>query len=349
MLTLMKKGNILNVFINIKYGGGILFNEIISKSFMKQKMMRTVIKSLIPVTIASIYFFGWRSLILLLVVTIFGLGTEWIFAKKYKRKVSEAVFVSCILYTLVLPPTTPFWIAVVGIIFGIMFSKEVFGGFGKNIYNPALAARAFVYVCFPAPLTMGWTKSAMGLPGGFGTYITQTVDTMATATPMLAFRESGVLANFTDLLFGNTAGSLGETSAILIILAGIYLIYKKVASWEIMLGTILGFAGLSSILILLGNTEIPNVLYGIFSGGLIFGAVFMATDPISAPKTKEAKWIYGLLIGIITVIIRGYSLFAGGIMFAILISNTFVPIMDEGVKYLKKRKREKQLEKEVVA
>lgn len=326
-----------------------MLGENLSKSFMKQKMMRTVIKSLIPVTIASVYFFGWRSLLLLAVVTVFGLGTEWIFAKKYNRKVSEAVFVSCILYTLTLPPSTPYWIAVVGIIFGIMFSKEVFGGFGKNIYNPALAARAFVYVCFPAPLTMGWANPAMGLPGGFGTYITQTVDAMASATPMLAFRESGVLANFTDLLFGNVAGSLGETSAILIILAGVYLVYKKVASWEIMLSTILGFAGLSAILILLGNPEIPNVLYGVFSGGLIFGAVFMATDPISAPKTKEAKWIYGALIGIITVIIRGYALFAGGIMFAILIANTFAPIMDEAVRHLKKRKKEKQEKKEVVA
>lgn len=326
-----------------------MLGENLSKSFMKQKMMRTVILSLIPVMIASVYFFGWRSLLLLAVVTVFGLGTEWVFAKKYNRKVSEAVFVSCILYTLTLPPTTPFWIAVVGIIFGIMFSKEVFGGFGKNIYNPALAARAFVYVCFPAPLTMGWAQPAMGLPGGFGTYITQTVDAMSQATPMLAFRESGALTNFTDLLFGNISGSLGETSAILIILAGVYLIYKKVASWEIMAGTILGFAGLSGGLILLGNPQIPNVLHGIFTGGLLFGAIFMATDPISAPKTKESKWIYGFLIGIITVIIRGFSLFAGGMMFAILISNTFAPIMDEAVRYLKKRKKEKEAKKEVVA
>lgn len=326
-----------------------MLGENYSENFMKQKMMRTVIKSLIPVILASIYFFGWRSFVLLSVVTVLGLGTEWIFAKKYKRKVSEAVFVSCILYTLTLPPSTPFWIAGIGIIFGILFAKEVFGGFGKNIYNPALAARAFVYVCFPAPLTMGWVKPALGFPGGFGTYITTTVDAMAQATPMLAFRETGGLAGFTDLLFGNVSGSLGETSAILIILAGIYLIYKKVASWEIMAGTLLGFAGLSGALILLGNSEIPNLLFGMFAGGLLFGAVFMATDPISAPKTKEGKWIYGVLIGIITVIIRGYALFAGGIMFAILIANSFAPIIDEGIKHYKKRKKEKQEKEEVIA
>ncbi len=327
-----------------------MFGENFSKNFMKQKMMRTVIKSLIPLIIVAIYFFGWRSLVLLGVVTAFGLGTEWIFAKKYNRKISEAVFVSCILYTLTLPPSTPFWIAVVGIIFGILFGKEVFGGFGKNVYNPALAARAFVYVCFPASLTMSWAKPALGIPGGFGAYVTQTIDAVSQATPMLAFRETGGIAGIADLLFGNVAGSLGETSSILIILAGIYLIYKKVASWEIMSGVLLGFIGLSGGLILLGNEQIPNLMFGVFAGGLLFGTVFMATDPISAPKTKEGKWIYGVLIGIVTVIIRGYALFAGGIMFAILIGNTFAPIIDEGVKYYKKYKKEKAEKKgEVVA
>lgn len=327
-----------------------MFLETYGNKFMKQKMMRTLIKSLIPIIIASVYFFGWRSFIVLAVVTAFGLGTEWIFSKKYKRRVSEAVFVTCILYTLTLPPSTPFWIAVVGIIFGVLFGKEVFGGFGKNVYNPALVARAFVYVCFPTPLTMGWAKVSTGFPGGFSTYITKTVDVVSKATPMLQFRSIGDMTGIKDLIFGNISGSLGETSAILILLAGSYLVYKKVASWEIMVGVILGFSGLSGILILLGNEQIPNILFGLLSGGLMFGSVFMATDPISAPKTKEAKWIYGILIGIVTVIIRGYALFAGGIMFAILISNTFAPIMDEGVRYYKKYKKDKkEKKKEVIA
>lgn len=320
----------------------------LSKNFMKQKMMRTVIKSLIPLIIVGIYFYGWRTLLLLGIVSFFGLGTEWIFAKKYKRKVSEAVFVSCILYTMTLPPTTPFWIAAIGIIFGIMFGKEVFGGFGKNIYNPALVARAFVYVCFPAPLTIFWSKVATGFPGGFTSYLTEGVEAVSSATPMLLFRATGEATSYVKLLFGNVSGSIGETSAILIILAGIYLIYKKVASWQIMTGVIVGFAGLSSILTLMGNAQLPNLAFGLLSGGLLFGAVFMATDPISAPKTKEGKWIYGILIGIITVIIRAYALFAGGMMFAILIANTFVPILDEGVRAFK-RSRKKAKEKEVVA
>ncbi|WP_229768579.1 RnfABCDGE type electron transport complex subunit D [Tissierella pigra] len=320
-----------------------------SKHFMKQKMMRTVIVSLIPLIFSSIYFFGWRTLILLGIVTIAGLTTEWIFAKRYNRKVSEAIFVSCILYTMTLPPATPYWIAIIGIIFGIIFGKEVFGGFGKNVFNPALVARAFVYVCFPAPLTIEWSKSALGFPGGFSTYITEGVEAVSQATPMLLFRDTGKMASLMDLLIGNVSGSIGETSSILIILAGVYLVYKKVASWQIMTGVLVGFTGLSSILYLLGNSQIPSPIFGVLAGGLLFGAVFMATDPISAPKTKEGKWIYGILIGVITVVIRGYALFAGGMMFAILIANTFAPIIDEGVNAYKKHKKESKAKKEEVA
>lgn len=310
------------------------------KYFVTQKMMRTVIVSLIPIILSSIYFFGWRSFVLLLWVTIFGVGTEWIFEKKYGKKISEAVFVSCILYVLTLPASTPFWIAAVGIVFGIAFGKEVFGGFARNIFNPALVARAFVYVSFPEPLTIQWSKAAAGFPGGFATYITDTVDVVSKATPMLIFRETGETVSSIKLLLGNVSGSLGETSAILIILAAIYLIYKKVASWQTMAGVLVGFTGLSGILYLMGNSQIPNPIFGILSGGFLFGTVFMATDPISSPKTKEGRWIFSILIGIVTVIIRGYALFAGGMMFAILIGNTFAPVIDEGVRYVKKLKKE---------
>lgn len=320
---------------------GVIFLSLINtkKYFTPQKMMRTVIISLIPLIISSIYFFGWRSFALLLWVTIFGVATEWIFEKKYGKKVSEAIFVTCILYVLTLPARTPFWIASLGIIFGVVFGKEVFGGFGRNIFNPALVARAFVYVSFPEQLTIQWSKSALGFSGGFGTYLTENIDAISQATPMLVFRETGQMASSIKLLLGNVAGSLGETSAILIILAGVYLIYKKVAAWQTMAGVIVGFTGLSSILYFLGFAQVPNPIFGVLAGGFLFGTVFMATDPISSPKTKEGKWIYGILIGIVTVIIRGYALFAGGMMFAILVGNTFAPIIDEGVNHYKKSKK----------
>lgn len=324
-----------------------MFGEGLTKLFIKQKMMRTVIYSLIPLVLAGTYFYGLRVLTLMAVVTLFGAGAEYLFAKQYKRKVSEAIFVTCILYTMTLPPTTPYWIAVVGILFGVVFGKEVFGGFGKNIFNPALVARAFVYVCFPSPLTISWTKASVGFPGGFGTYLNEGIELASQATPMLLFRSTGETISKLDLLLGNIGGSIGETSAILIILAGIYLIYKKVASWHIMAGCFLGFVGLNSILYLMGSTQVPDPLYGVLAGGFLFGTVFMATDPISAPKTKEGRIIYGIIIGVVAIIIRGFALFAGGMMFAILIGNTFASIIDEGVKAFKKARKEAAAKKEV--
>lgn len=330
-------------------GGDFMIQDLLKKYFTKQKMMRTVIISLLPIIFASTYFFGLRVIVLMLVVSIFGVATEYVFEKHYKKKISEAVLVTCILYTMTLPPSTPYWIAVVGIIFGVLFGKEVFGGFGKNVFNPALVARAFVYVSFPNQLTIHWVKAATGFPGGFGTYLTEGIDMVSQATPMLLYRDIRGLTPTINLIFGNVAGSIGETSAILIILAGIYLIYKKVASWQIMAGCLIGFTGLSSALYFMGINQVPNPLYGLMIGGFLFGTVFMATDPVSSPKTTEGKWIYGILIGIVTIIIRGFALFAGGMMFAILIGNTFAPIIDEGVKAYKNYKKDKLSKKEVTS
>lgn len=312
------------------------------KFFMKQIMMRRVVYSLIPVILASAYYFGLRAIILQAVVLAFGIATEYIFEKRLNKPVSEAVIVTCLLYTLTLPPMTPYWVAVTGIIFGVVFSKEVFGGFGKNVFNPALVSRAFVYVCFPAYLTIQWNMPSLRFPGGLIKYINPMVETISTATPLLRFRESGELTSITNLLFGSISGSLGETSKILIILAAVYLIYKKTASWQIMAACIIGFFGASAGMIAFGFEEVINPVYGILSGGFLFATVFMATDPISSASTKEGKWIYGIMIGAVTVIIRSFALFSGGVMFAILISNTFVPLTDELVKQNKKRLKAKR-------
>ena len=324
-----------------------MIKEFFKKYFINQKMMRTVIVSLIPIILAATYFFGIRVLTLLLIVTIFGVATEYIFEKFSGRKISEAALVSCILYTLTLPPSTPYWIAVVGIVFGLFFGKLVFGGFGRNVFNPALVARAFVYISFPNQLTIEWSESAFGGIGALATYLTDGIEAISQATPMLIFRETGTTVDTIDLLIGNVAGSIGETSAILIIIAAIYLIYKKVASWQIMAGCLIGFVALNTIFGALGMGVMPNTLFALLSGGFLFGTVFMATDPISAPKTKEGKWIFGIMVGAITVIIRGFSLFAGGMMFSILISNTFVCILDEGIKAFKKWRKESSKEKGV--
>ncbi len=310
--------------------------------FMKQALMRKVLYALAPIVFAAVCNFGWRVIPLIGTAIISGVITEWLFKRSTGKPVSEAVFVSAILYALTLPPRTPFWVVALGMIFGIVFGKEVFGGFGRNVFNPALVARAFVYVSFPKFLTIEWSAPAgSSLLSGLTTYIGNPVDTVSTATPMLSYRSTGELHALLDLLTGHVAGSIGETSALLIAVAGIYLLYTKTAHKESMLGVLGGFTAMSLVFNLLGVSQVPSPIFGLLSGGVLFAAVFMATDPISSPKTKEARWAYGLLIGAVTVIIRGFALFAGGVMFAVLIGNTVAPLLDEIVRAKQARDKDK--------
>lgn len=314
---------------------------ILGIKFMKQANMRKVLLSLIPIVTAAVYFFGLRVLLLFGVNMVAAVFVEWLFKRRADKPVSEAIFVSAVLYTLILPARTPFWVGAVGIMFGILFGKEVFGGFGRNVFNPALVARAFVYVSFPKYLTGEWTLPSTGLPGGLTQYLNPGIDTLSNATPMLLYRDSGTLTEYSRLLWGNISGSAGETSALLIILVGLWLLYTKTAFWENMLGLLVGFSVTTLAFNLAGASNVPPLLFGLLSGGLLFGMVFMITDPITSARTREGKLIYGFLVGILTVVIRGFALFAGGIMFAILIGNMFVPIIDVAVKSAKSSLKKK--------
>ena len=308
--------------------------------FLKQKMMTRVLISLLPVLLASVYFFGLRTLVLLSVVTITGILSEYGIMRlidREKAKVSEAVLVTCLLFTLTLPPTVPFWIAVVGIAFGVVFGKCVFGGFGRNIFNPALVGRCFIYVSFPAHMTIAWAEPYSGVLGGFVKW-SSGIDAMTSATPMILLNKEGIVTKYLNLMLGNISGSLGETSAVLILLAAIYLIVTKTASWKIIVSCLISFSIFGSILYLTGVIE-ADPLFSILSGGFLFATVFMATDPVSAPKQEASKYIYGALIAIVAMIIRAFSLFTEGIMFAILIVNAFVPLIDRNIKILTDRKK----------
>lgn len=301
--------------------------------FLWQKPMQRVKMSLIPIVLLATWFYGWRVLILQAVVLLAGMVAEYLIMRTIqgeKTKITEAVHVTCILYALSLPPTVPYWIAVVGIVFGVVFAKGVFGGFGRNIFNPALVARCFVYVAFPEPMTITWANPMTTFPGGFLRY-GPAADMMTSATPIITMNKTGVTTSYLDLFLGNIAGSMGETSALLILGAAVYLIWTKTASWKIMASTLVGFMGLQTILFAAGQTPV-DPLFALLSGGFIFGMVFMTTDPVSAPKDDKSRIVYGLLIGIITVIIRRYSLFTEGMMFAILIMNTFVPLIERTFK-----------------
>lgn len=311
-----------------------------NKYFMKQAMMRTVLIALTPIILFSTYVFGWRAPVLMLFNVIIAVLVEYLSETKIygRNKVSEAAILSAVLYTMTLPISIPFWMSGLGIAFAIFFGKAVFGGFARNVFNPALVGRVFVYVNFPQPLTIYWNEASFGGIGALNKWMTPAIDSVSTATPMLAFRNAGEVTNYMDLFLGRIPGSIGETAKILILLGAIYIVYKKVASWEIMVSSAVGLIIMTLIFNFLGQASVPGPLFQILSGGFLFGAVFMATDPISAPKTTPAKVIFGLIIGICCVIIRGFALFSEGMMFAILIGNVFGPIMDYVVNKRKQAK-----------
>jgi len=288
--------------------------------------------ALIPAIAASVYFFGWRSLLMLAVVCIAGFLTEFAFLRAYyKEPVSSAVFVSCFLFTLSLPPTLPLWIAVVGIVFGIAFGKMVFGGFGRNIFNPALTGRAFIYISFGGPMTSAWVGH---IGGGAGGLIHFKADAVTQATPLVQLAR-GVPVSKISMFLGNEAGCLGETSAILLLIGGIYITFRKFANWRIVLSTFLGMLALQTAFWVLQIGNAMDPLSAVIGGGFMMGAWFMATDPISASQTNPGRWIFGLLIGILTVLIRTFSIWPEGMMFAILLGNMFAPIIDYYVKQAK--------------
>ena len=262
--------------------------------FLKQKMMTRVLISLTPILLASVYFYGLRTLVLLLVVTITGILSEYGIMRLIngeKAKVSEAVFVSCLLFTLTLPPSTPLWIAAVGIAFGVVFGKCVFGGFGRNIFNPALVARCFIYVSFPTYMTITWAKPFAGFPGGLLQW-SGGVDAVTSSTPMILLNKEGVVTDYLRMFLGNISGSLGETSALLILLAAIYLIVTKTASWKIIVSSLASFTIFGTILYLTGVIQ-ADPLFSLLSGGIMFAAVFMATDPCRRPDRKAQNIFTG--------------------------------------------------------
>jgi len=322
--------------------------------FQKQKVMRTVAFSLLPAAVGGIYFFGWVSLAIVVLSVITCVITEWMFVKGKNGKVTEAVFVTAVLYALTLPPTLPFYMVIIGAIFGVTFGKMAFGGFGNNVFNPALVGRAFVYITFPIHMTNIWLPAAnfSDFPGGFAAWKFSATNNdylsaITSATPMTAFRDGATaLPGYLQLFLGNIngqyeklgeitfigGGSIGETSVLLLLLGGLFIVIKKIANWKIVVSFFASFFIFQTILHLFIADKAAEPFFGLLSGGLVLGGFFMVTDPVSAARTGIGRWMYGMIIGILTVIIRSFSLFAGGLMFAILLANMFAPIIDYGVK-----------------
>ncbi|ASI91845.1 NADH:ubiquinone reductase (Na(+)-transporting) subunit B [Vibrio mediterranei] len=279
-------------------------------------------------------------------LTVFIVGGFWevLFAIVRKHEVNEGFFVSSILFALILPPTIPLWQAALGITFGIVVAKEVFGGTGRNFLNPALAGRAFLYFAYPAQMSGGavWV-AADGYSG---------------ATPLSQWYEGGESALYStlteqpltwwDAFFGNLPGSMGEVSTLLIMLAGIFLIAIGIASWRIVAGVLIGLTVTATLLNAIGSDSNPMfsmpVYWHFVIGGVAFGTFFMATDPVSAAFTDTGKWAYGLLIGVMTIGIRVLNpAYPEGIMLAILFANLFAPLFDHFVKEAIVRRRARRI------
>ena len=337
--------------------------------FLKQPVMLRVLYALAPVLLAGIYFFGWRCAALLAVCLVGGLVTERIMASRRGQPISMACLVTCSLYALSLPPTMPFWMAAAGIVVAILFGKEVFGGFGRNFANPAIVGRTFVYLAFPAQMTGGFVPAFRGWPGGFAHWsmagmdklpewlasaASKGIDAVTAATPMWVRRDFGIETSLSDLFFGNiggtfkgaygprvlAGGSIGEVSALLIIIAGIYLIATKTANWRLTVSTLLGAVAASLLLHnAAGFAGVPPVPFTLCSGALLYGAVFMVTDPISAPKKTLSIWIYGALIGSLIVLLRWKAQFIGAVGFAILFGNIIGPSADMALTAWSNRKK----------
>lgn len=290
-----------------------------------------------PHNILEATFHGLLYFLPIYAVTLAAGGVwEVLFAGVRNHEINEGFFVTSILYALTLPATTPMWQVALGISFGVVIAKEVFGGTGKNFMNPALAGRAFLYFAYPVEMS----GDAVWVP----------VDGITSATPLAIGASSGVAGimdhgvTWMSALVGTVPGSLGETSTVACLIGGAFLVYSGVASWRIMVGVVLGLVLTTVSFNAFGSSDNPMMqmpwYWHFVLGGFAFGTVYMATDPVTACTTNAGRWIFGLLIGSVTVVIRVVNVaFPEGIMLAILFANIFAPTIDHFVIQANVRRR----------
>ncbi len=281
------------------------------------KLMYLVVIALLFPTGAGIYFFGYYAALSVIVCVATAVITEWLIKKWRKRPfvMDGSAVITGLLLALVLPPTLPLWMAALGTIFSIAVAKEAFGGLGCNIFNPALAGRAFLTVCFAGEMTT-WVA-----PTGF------TFDAVSTATPLnSSFVFTGDKVDlYWNLLIGNVGGSIGETSALFVIIGGLILLVTRAIDWRIPLFYV-GTVALGSAI--LGQ----DVIFHLLAGGLLLGALFMATDYVTSPVTGRGRIIFGIGAGVLVVLIRNFGGMPEGVCFSILLMNCVTPLIDKHIR-----------------
>jgi len=287
-----------------------------------KSIMWSVIIALLPAMAMSIYYFGLPAVWMITTCIIAAVATEIVmnFMKGEKITIIDgSAIITGILLALTLPPSFRLSSAALGSIVAISLGKHIFGGLGYNIFNPALLGRAFLQASFPVAMTT-WSNPV--------TDKFVNVDAVSTATPLGAFKFEKIFTEYSDLLVGNVGGSFGETSAIAILIGGIFLLILKNSDWRIpfsLLTTVFVFGGL---IWLLNPEQYPDPIFHLLSGGLLFGAFFMATDMVTSPITTKGSWIFGIGIGILVVIIRLFGGLPEGVMFSILLMNGVTPLIN---------------------
>ena len=291
-----------------------------------QTIMRDVLIALVPALLGSIYFFGFRALLVTLVSAAACVFFEWGFCKirtLHCKTYDLSAVVTGVLLAFVCPVTIPYWTIILGDFFAIVLVKMLFGGLGKNIVNPALAGRAFL---FSWPVLMSnWVK--VGFDNAAG--LLSTADAVTAATPMSAMHQGALPEeSILDMFLGNIGGCIGETSALLLIIGFIYLLYRKVITARIPLAYI-GTVAILAFLFPQGNDRIAWMAAQVFGGGLMLGAIFMATDYVTSPLTKLGQIVYGIGCGVITILIRYFGGYSEGVTYAILCMNACAVLLDK--------------------
>ncbi len=276
------------------------------------KMMKGMLIALAPVTLFAIYSYRLSAVLLIVVSIAAAVGSEALYqylAKKPIKIKDLSAVVTGLLLALTVSPSLPLYVVAAGSVFGIVVGKQLFGGYGKNLFNPALFGRLFIIYAFPG------TMSPWLAP----------VDLTTTATPLQIIRSEGTLTPLSDLFLGTIPGSLGETSALLLLLGAAYLIYNRFANWRIPVSVI-------AAVVLISLITGQNVLFHLLSGSLIIGAFYMATDPVSSPKTQLGRYIFGFGVGLIIIAMRLWGWLPEGTTFAIIGMNLLVPLINRYTK-----------------
>ena len=302
-----------------------------------ETIMRNVVYALLPACAFSVYVFGLTALITLAAATASCLLTEYLLGRWNGRAATLgdwSVAVTGIIYGLTLPPGLPVWMIVLGGVAGVGVGKFLFGGLGYNAFNPALVGRAFLQAAFPVAMTTWYPalgsarfttvpSSTFTLPFASPSY-----DAISGATPLAAMKFDGNVTATTDLVMGLTSGSTGETCAVLLIVGGLYLIARNMMNWRIPVAILATVYVLSGAMHVLSPDAYPDPVFMLFAGGLMLGALFMATDMVASPMTARGCVIYGVLIGTLVVVIRLWGGMPEGVMYAILFANAVAPHID---------------------